>query len=266
MSAVLDRPASMPPAGPETARRPWWRVDLRGPVLPTLVAVLGAGSFAIVRPQVSDLQAALARQSAAAHGVGLSYWFQWFGGGATPGSYSVLTPYLSSVLGAVLVGALATVLITPLTWFALAGARYRLAGTWVATYAFGVSIWSGRVPFALGSLFAVAAVIAFRARRPVFTGLAIVASCLASPVCGAFLAFGYGAAGIVDREQRKAMWWVVAANGVVLVAIAWYFGAPGNQGYPWASIFNATLAAAFLLLARPAPQLRLGLWFACLAP
>ena len=87
----------------------------RGSVLwPTAVAAANAFAFFAVRPNVGDLQAALARQSAATHGVGLVGWFQWFGGGSTPGNYSVITPYLSSLLGATLVGVLATIAITPL--------------------------------------------------------------------------------------------------------------------------------------------------------
>src|SRR6476659_4311240 len=68
-------------------------------LLPTLVAAVSAVVFVAVSPPVPDLYAALARESAAAHGVGLTYWFSWFGGAAPPGSYSVLAPELSRVLG-----------------------------------------------------------------------------------------------------------------------------------------------------------------------
>src|SRR4051794_37290896 len=68
-------------------------------LLPTLAAAADVIVFVAVSPPVPDLYAALARESAAAHGVGLTYWFAWFGGAATPGSYSVLAPQLSRVVG-----------------------------------------------------------------------------------------------------------------------------------------------------------------------
>ena len=66
---------------------------------PSLVAVVNGVLFVLLRPDVNDLWAARARASAVLHGVGLTYWFSWFGGGSTPGNYSVVTPYLSAYLG-----------------------------------------------------------------------------------------------------------------------------------------------------------------------
>jgi hypothetical protein len=59
--------------------------DLRLRLLaPTAFVLLNAIVFCLVRPDVPDLWAARARASAAEHGVGLTYWFSWFGGLTTP--------------------------------------------------------------------------------------------------------------------------------------------------------------------------------------
>src|SRR3954453_20849471 len=102
--SVVAAPQSRPEAADPRRRSPrqfrW--------ALPTIVTALNAIAFLLVRPDVSDLWAARARASAVSHGVGLSYWFGWFGG-STPGNYSVFTPTVSAVIGTEFVGALAAV-------------------------------------------------------------------------------------------------------------------------------------------------------------
>src|SRR5258708_31234984 len=107
MTAATARVAS----GLRPSSRPPVRRRLPSYLYPTAAATIGAIAFLVVHPQVGDLWAARARQSAAAHGVGLTYWFSWFGGGSTPGNYSVLIPFVSTLLGAALLGALATAAI-----------------------------------------------------------------------------------------------------------------------------------------------------------
>src|SRR5206468_3296907 len=102
--------------------------------------------------------------SAAAHGVGLTYWFAWFGGAATPGAYSVLAPQLSRVVGVQVLGALSTVAITPLTWVALRRAPHPWAAAWAATLFGAASLWCGRIPFATGTALAVGAAAALTYR------------------------------------------------------------------------------------------------------
>jgi hypothetical protein len=238
----------------------WFEFDRSSPVWPMLVSFLSAVAFYVVRPNVGDLQAALARQSAAAHGVGLTYWFQWFGGGAAPGNYSVVVPYLSSLVGAPMVGAIATVAITPLAWRALADTPARLLATWVAAYTVGLNLWSGRIPFALGLLFAVVGLIGVRERRPAVAVAAIVASSLCSPVTGVFLAFGLGAAFLVEQAYRKLIFWVCATCGAVLVFIEVAFGNPGQQTFIFPVALLTSASALVMLFARPALPIRVTLW------
>ena len=248
-------------AGP--LRRPDRRAS--SPLWPVLVAAVNAGCFWIVSPNVSDLQAALARASSASHGVGLGYWFQWFGGGSTPGNYSIVTPYLSSLIGALAVGALSTAAISLLAWRAAAGTTHVTAAVWVATVTAALNIWSGRVPFALGCALALVGVIGLRERRAWLAAFGLVAACCSSPVSGAFLAFVLVAAFLVEKDYRRLAFWLLGATGVTLLGIAVFFGSPGPQGYPIESAALAAASALFMLLARPAPVIRTILWLTVVA-
>ncbi len=263
VTATVRAPRSaVPPPPLPVARR--WRLD-RPLAVPTLVAALNALVFLVVRPDVGDLQAALARESAARNGVGLTYWYGWFGGGATPGNYSVITPTLSAWFGAVAVGMVATVVLTPLAWLALEGTAHHGAGTWVATAVAALNLWSGRIPFALGLVFAVVAVLGVRARWTWLALGATVLSSLCSPVTGAFVAFALAAAFLVDRQVRRLAVGICAVCGLTLVVVAAVFGTPGPQDY---SVYSGLLTAASalaMLYARPHPTVRVVLWCTALA-
>jgi hypothetical protein len=245
-----------------TDRAPRYAMPPAGVLWPLAAAVGNGIAFGLVQPDVGDLQAALARQSAAAHGVGLTYWFTWFGGGTTPGNYSVLTPYLSTVLGgAVLVGVLATIAIPLLAYRAFADTRWQLAGTWIATMTSGLNIWSGRVPFALGGAVALVSVIGVRSRRPLLTVSGAVVTSLCSPVTGVFLAFGLAAAFFAEREHRRQIALACASCGATLLVVAIVFGNPGTQPYALIDGILGAATALIMLAAQPAPGVRVALWF-----
>lgn len=267
MSTVAALPGRSAPAGVGRPIGPLRRVDRRASSLlwPVLAAVANAACFWVVSPNVSDLQAALARASSASHGVGLGYWFQWFGGGSTPGNYSIVTPYLSSLIGVLAVGALATVSITLLTCRAAAGTAHVSAAAWVATLAAAFNIWSGRIPFALGCALALAGVIGVRERRTWLAVVGVVGSSCCSPVTGAFLAFVLSATFLVEKDYRRLIFWLVAGLGITLLGIALFFGNPGPQGYPVQSAGLAAASALFMLIARPAPAVRVMLWCTAIA-
>jgi hypothetical protein len=225
-----------------------------------VAAAADALAFLLIRPNVGDLEAALARQSAAASGVGLTYWFDWFSGGSAPGSYSVLTPVLSTVLGAPFVGALATVAAIPLVHRTLAGTRRAVTGTWVAAALTAANLWAGRIPFALGVAVAVGAVLAVRRGRPAVAVVCGVASMLCSPVPGAFLAFAMAAAALRERAYRRVGIAVCGGCLLAFVGIALIFGSPGPEGFAVASGLLTAASALVMLLARPAPTVRVALW------
>jgi hypothetical protein len=223
---------------------------------PTAAAVAGAIAFLVVHPQVGDLWAARARQSAAAHGVGLTYWFSWFGGGSTPGNYSVLTPFVSALLGAALLGALATAAITPLCWCLVRGSSYPLAATWVATITAGLSLWSGRIPFAVGTAISIAALIAVRDQRRTLAATWTVLTVLTSPVSGAFIALGLVGTLLYSRSHRTISATTILTACVSLGAVGAVFGAPGPDGFSAGQALVAELALLLFLTSRPPKYLR----------
>jgi hypothetical protein len=223
---------------------------------PTAAAVIAAIAFLVVHPQAGDLWAARARQSAAANGVGLTYWFSWFGGGTTPGDYSVLTPIVSTLLGAALLGALATVAITPLCWRLVRGSNYPLAATWVATVTAGFNLWSGRIPFAVGTAASVAALIAVRSKRRIFAAMWAVLTVLTSPVSGAFIAVGLVGTLLYSRSLRTVSATTILTACVTLGVVGAVFGTPGPNGFSGGQALVTELALLLLLTSRPPKYLR----------
>ena len=223
---------------------------------PTVTAVLGSILFVLVHPQVGDLWAARARASAASHGVGLTYWFAWFGGASTPGSYSVLIPFASALIGAALLGALATAAITPLCWHLARGSRYPLAATWVATATAGLSLWSGRIPFAVGTALSVTVLIAVRDQRRTMAAAGAALTVLASPVCGAFVALGLLGTLVCNRSHRTISALTILTAGTALGVLGVVFGAPGPEGFTITQALAAGLALLLFLAARPANYLQ----------
>ncbi|MDT4914841.1 MAG: hypothetical protein QOC66_3969 [Pseudonocardiales bacterium] len=229
-----------------------------------LFAVATAVAFLIASPPVGDLFAAQARQSAATHGVGLRYWFSWFGG-TVPGHYSVLGPLLSRLADVRVLGAVATVLITPLCYRLVKGSRHPALATWLAAIGASLSLWSGRVPFAVGTVLMLVALLTVRGNRRYAAAAAGAATVLVSPVSGVFLILGIAGIYLHDPARRTTTVLTSAAAGVVLISVAAYFGMPGTEGFPLGEglLTAATLAA--MLLARPPAYLQTVLVISILA-
>jgi hypothetical protein len=183
--------------------------------------------------------------------VGLTYWFSWFGGGSVPGGYSVLTPLISVLLGSVLLGAVATAAIAPLCWRLAQGSGHPLAATWVATITTGASLWSGRIPFAVGTAVSIGALMAVRDDRRWLAALLTALTVLLSPVSGAFIAIGLTGLALYSRTRRAISLTTIGAAVLSLAVVAVVFGAPGPEGF---AASNAALTAGALLMllaARP---------------
>lgn len=185
----------------------------------------------------------LAAQDAWAEFVGRhpdsAYNLAWYGG-MHPVSYSVVSPYLMSVLGVrttmmiagtVSAGLLTMVLIrsravkNPL-WASLAG-----------VFALICNALSGRVTFGLGTMFALGAVAAvfcwpYRwrykrwAKALVTAPLAALAT-MASPVAGLFV--GLIAAALFLQKRRPGAWALGLAPSAVVAVSAWLFPFSGTQ-------------------------------------
>jgi hypothetical protein len=265
MTALAERRAGgAPDQGPAPGPRAWIRRELPW-LAPSVAAAVNALAFALVAPNVNDIFAAVARESAALHGVGLKYWFSWFGGGSTPGNYSVLTPYLSAAIGAVPLAAIATAAITPTAWLALRGTPHPVAGLWVATATAALNLWSGRVPFALGCLFSVVTAIFLLRRRAWAAAAFAVLTVAASPVSAAFLAIILGGVFLACRDWRRICVAVALPLAVALVAVAALFGQPGPESFSLVQLLQLIATLSLFLIASPPSWLRTSIWLTLVA-
>ncbi|CAN5523505.1 hypothetical protein BH20ACT15_BH20ACT15_06700 [soil metagenome] len=217
---------------------------------PGLVAATLGAIYLIVEPLSAD-HAAQTFRAGLFETEGLSAWNNlWFGGHHTPG-YSVLFPYLASWIGPRLVGALA-VLAATLLFAGIAhrqwGDRARLGVVWFAAGA-SISLFSGRLSFALGISIALAAVFASqRGWRPMAILLAILCP-LASPVAALFLACGAVAHAISER-RAAGLELAAAALGAALL-LTWAFPEGGTEPFVYSSFQPAILIALAVFLAIP---------------
>ncbi len=229
----------------------------RSPAAATALAftVAAAALFAVARPPVGDFWAAQARQSAALHGVGLQYWFSWFGG-TVPGHYSVLSPFLSRFVDAGVLGAAATAVTVALCRLLVRGTPHPTAATWLAAVAASFSLWSGRIPFAAGTALMLVTLLLMRGRRPVLAAGAGAVTALVSPVSAAFLVLGLAGVVLHDPVRRRLALWTAGGAGACLLGLGAYFGMPGYEGFRVTHAALTGLSLLVLLAARPPAQLR----------
>ncbi|HET8975711.1 MAG TPA: hypothetical protein VFN15_03690 [Solirubrobacterales bacterium] len=223
---------------------------LRRLIEPAVVAGVLSAVYLIVEPSSAD-HAAQVFRSALFESEGLSAWNNlWFGGHHTPG-YSVIFPFLASLLGPRVVGALAVVAAAMLfagiayrQW----GERARLGVIWFAAGA-SISLFSGRLSFALGIAIALAAVFASqRGWRAVAIGFAVLCP-LASPVAALFLACGAVAHALAERSRTGLELAVAGVGGAVLLTFAFPEG--GTEPFVFSSFQPAVLIAIAVFLAIP---------------
>jgi hypothetical protein len=235
------------------------RVALRRFGEPGLVAAALGVAYLIAQPDSAD-HAAQVFRSGLFDDQGLSAWDNfWFGGHHMPG-YGFLLPALGSVIGPRVVGVLATV-AAALLFSAIAydrfGERARLGVIWFAT-ATSISLFTGRLTFALGVAVALAAVSAAQRGHRL---LAILFACLtplASPVAALFLACGVVAYAVAERS-RRGLEIAAAALGVALL-MSRAFPEGGTEPFDFSSYQPAILVtiAVFIALPREERLLRYG--------
>jgi hypothetical protein len=259
MTAVSDRlpiTTQQRPADSPVLRR--WLIELS----PALFALVNSIAFLIIRPGVNDLWAARARASAAAHGVGLTYWFSWFGGGAIPGNYSILTPYVSALIGAEVLGALSAMAIMGGTWLLLRGSPRATAAWFIVGIGASANLWSGRIPFLFGTVFAVLSFAAVQRHRSLTAGVLGVVCVFCSPVSGAFLALGLAGTFISEptKHYRRICATTIATVGIALIVVAVAFGNPGPENFSFWLTLEIIGGLALCLVAQPAPWVRTTVW------
>jgi hypothetical protein len=220
------------------------------------VAALLLALWLIADPRTPDLAAAVYRLSLFRH-LGLAVWDEhWYAGHHLP-AYSLLFSPLASLLGLRLVAALSVLVSAALferLTLAVYGPRARWGAAWFAVAAVG-DIWIGRLAFAMGVCFAVAAVFVLVRGRSFSAGVLAALCAAASPVAGALLALA-GLTHALARRSPRALMTLIAPVVAVVVPLALLFPEGGSEPYPIVS-FAATLLVVivFLWALPPAQQL-----------
>jgi len=221
-----------------------------------VVAAALIAAWLIVDPRTPDLAAQVYRVGLFRQ-LGFAVWDEhWYGGHHLPG-YSLLFPPLGALLGIRLLGVL-SVLASTVLFERLARSLYgdaaRWGAAWFAVAAVG-DVWIGRVAFALGVTFALAAGLACVRGRWLWAGALALVCALASPVAGALLALAGLSVALAQRSPRILL---VLAGPVaaVLLALALLFPEGGYEPFPILSFAaTALVALAFLWALPPAARL-----------
>ncbi|MFJ7149546.1 MFS transporter [Streptomyces sp. NPDC100445] len=207
----------------------------------------------------------LAAQDAWAEFVGRhpdsAYNLAWYGG-MHPVSYSVVSPYLMSVLGVrttmMIAGTVSAGLLT-LVLIRSRGVRNPLWASLAGVAAFLCNAISGRVTFGLGMMFALGAVAAVFcwphrwrykrwAKALVAAPLAALAT-MASPVAGLFV--GLVAAALFLQKRRPGAWALGLAPTAVVAVSAWLFPFSGTQPMGIGSVILPLLYGLLCLFLAP---------------
>lgn len=203
-----------------------------------------------------DLAAQSAWAEFALRHPGSAYDFAWYGG-MHPASYSVISPYLMALLGVRTTGVLAGTLSAGL--FALlltrSGIKRPMPPALWGAFSLSCNAVSGRVTFALGLFFGLAAVtvvFATRGRRGPKAAAVIALgtlATLASPVAGLFLEVA-AAALFLTRRHRPAT--ALAAGPPFVVGLsALLFPFKGVQPFPWFLVAAPVASAVALAVYAP---------------
>lgn len=188
-----------------------------------------------------------------------AYNLAWYGG-MHPVSYSVVSPYLMSLIGVrstMMVAGTVSAALTALILVRVPAVRNPLACALAGVFAFLCNALSGRVTFGLGMMFALGAVAAvfcwphrWRSKRwakaAVAAPLAGIATA-SSPVAGLFL--GVVAAALFLNRRRPGAYALGLAPVVVVVLSAWLFPFSGTQPMSfWSTSLPFTFGVLVLVL------------------
>ncbi|MEU0739158.1 MFS transporter [Streptomyces sp. NPDC006134] len=210
----------------------------------------------------------LAAQDAWAEFVGRhpdsAYNLAWYGG-MHPVSYSVVSPYLMSVLGVRTTMMVAGTLSAGLLTLILVRSRVRrvvarpLAPALAGVFGLLCNAVSGRVTFGLGTMFALGAVAVvfcwpYRwrykrwAKALCAAPLAALAT-MASPVAGLFV--GLVAVALFLQKRRPGAWALGLAPSAVVALSAWLFPFSGTQPMSFGSAFLPLVYAVLVCVLVP---------------
>ncbi|MGW1027452.1 MFS transporter [Streptomyces sp. NPDC002577] len=260
-----QKPTSPPTASASGGRpgRPGLLMLLRHPVtcVTAVAAVLHIVWFFVFANSGGDLAA----QDAWAEFVGRhpdsAYNLAWYGG-MHPVSYSVVSPYLMSLLGVRTTMMIAGTVSAGLVTLILVRSRAVRRPLWAAAgavFALLCNAVSGRVTYGLGTMFGLAAVAAvfcwpyrWRYRRWAKAAVAAPLAGLAtasSPVAGLFV--GLVAVALFLQKRRPGAYALGLAPTAVVGLCAWLFPFSGTQPMGFGSAVLPLLFSGFVLFLVP---------------
>ncbi len=248
---MRSRPGRVSRRGPATRRTRG--VEVYRPLALPLAAVL-VGLWLLIDPRTPDLAAQAYRAGLFEH-LGFAVWdAHWYAGHHLPG-YSLLFPPLASLFGVRAVGAL-SVLASVALFERIVTTVYGPSARWGAAL-FAVAavgdVWMGRLSFALGVSFALAAVLALLRGRSAWAA-ALAALCAASsPVAGLLLVLGALTYALSERSPRALLALGVPVAAVVL-PLALLFPEGGFEPFPFLSFMATVLVVLAFLWALPRDQ------------
>ncbi|RPF34266.1 MFS transporter [Streptomyces sp. TLI_185] len=207
----------------------------------------------------------LAAQDAWAEFVGRhpdsAYNLAWYGG-MHPVSYSVVSPYLMSVLGVRTTMMIAGTVSAGLLTMILIRSRSVKNPLWASLaglFAFLCNAVSGRVTFGLGTMFALGAVATVfcwpykwrykRWAKALCTAPLAALATMSSPVAGLFV--GLVAVALFLQKRRPGAWALGLTPAAVVAVSAWLFPFSGTQPMTFWSVILPFLYAVLVLVLVP---------------
>lgn len=218
--------------------------------------------YLLAAPPSADLAAQQYRTDLAKR-AGLTVWDNaWYAGHHIPG-YSLIFPWLGAILTPQVTGALAATAAAALFggilsrhWPADAAA---VAAWWFAAGVAGM-LWTGRLTFALGLAFGLAAVALAQRERRVLAPPAALLTAAASPVAALFLALGAVAWLVADAARRVDAAVLLAASLLPVAFLAVAFPEGGTEPFPPITFWPVVVMLGVLLVVLPREErlLRIG--------
>jgi hypothetical protein len=224
---------------------------LRSSAAPQPLAAALVVVWLLVDPRTPDLAAQVYRAGLFDH-LGFAVWDEhWYAGHALPG-YSLLFAPLAALLGLRVLAALSV--LASATLFerlvrAVYGPSARWGAAWFAVAAVG-DIWIGRLTFALGVSFAVAAVLALVSGRPRWAGVLAALCAAASPLAAVLLGLAALTHALARRSPR-ALLALAVPGAAVAVPLALLFPEGGFEPFPIVSFVATVLVTLLFLWALP---------------
>jgi hypothetical protein len=225
-----------------------------------VVAAILATLYLILDPPSADLAAQVYRSDYFGR-EGFALWDNaWYAGHHMPG-YSVLFPPLGWILDPTTVGAISAV-VSAWLFERIVDEHFHYAegrpGVVWFGFATSLNLITGRLAFGLGVTFGLATILAVTHRRQVLGVVLAVATTLASPVAGLFLAMGAAAWWLATRRARALI--LVAAALLPAAFLSLAFPEGGPEPFVASSFWPAVITIGLVLAALPLEEreLRIG--------